>query len=72
MDMNELESRLDAIERLLARVIANQSHADDLDRELETDLPVLQYGLKPEEAALLPHLERILDLARQVKGLSNL
>jgi hypothetical protein len=69
--MDEIIDRLDAIERLLARLIAAVTDPDQISAELEHEIPVLQYSLSPEAARLLPHLERILDLARAARDASG-
>ena len=66
--MDDIADRLDAIERLLARVIADVTDPDQITRELELEIPSPQYELSLEAARLLPHLERILDLARAARA----
>ncbi|HZL00645.1 MAG TPA: hypothetical protein VFC47_12170 [Caulobacteraceae bacterium] len=64
--MDDLEDRLDAIERLLAEVIADKFTPAELARRLDDELPAQQYALSPATAGLLPHFERIFDLAAQL------
>lgn len=65
--MSEVDDRLDAIEWMIARWMAESRTSAQLDEELELVLPQIQHLTAPNHTRLFPHFERILVLARKLQ-----
>lgn len=59
--------RLEAIEWMLAWLLAETRAPGTLEGELDDVLPSAQYRLGPERSRLLPHYERVLRRAIELQ-----
>lgn len=65
--MDDVGDRLDAIEWMIARWLAETRDMPTLRLELDDAIPASQYKLGPARNRLFPHFERMLQRAMDLK-----